>query len=86
MNRMQLIIHIKYLIVILFFLPQLSLSQGGQSMDTIESSQTEKRGDLRYQIGSDEPFTGTAITTFGEGVDGHFIGVVRTYVNGKQVK
>lgn len=75
----------KILKLIFLILPYLLMGQVNQTMDTLEKNQTEIKGKLLYKIGSEEPFTGVVIYSYGIGLRGKFVGEVQTYTNGKEV-
>ena len=62
----------KYLILILLALPSCLLGQVNQYSDTLETDQTEIKGKLLYEIGSDVPFTGVKLSTVSHGYAGYF--------------
>lgn len=70
----------KKLLLLILFTPFLLIGQSIQTVDTLENKQTEKKGELLYKIGSDEPFTGIVIHTLNDGINGE----VWNYTNGKQ--
>ena len=62
----------KYLILILLALPSHLFGQVDKYSDTLETEQTEIKGKLLYEIGSDVPFTGVNLSTFSHGFAGYF--------------
>ena len=62
----------KYLILILLALPSHLFGQVNKYSDTLETEQTEIKGKLLYEIGSDVPFTGVNLSTVSHGFAGYF--------------